>query len=50
MTAALMDRFIDTIKWQIPQMAPDAYGAVRKTGPEPARVEVEVLRFYDDEP
>jgi hypothetical protein len=45
--------FIDTIRWQVAKLAPEAYGppprgAAEEPGPEP-EVRVQVVRFFDDD-
>lgn len=44
--------FIDTIRWQLAMLAPEAYGPPPRSAaePEPPEVRVEVVRFFDDEP
>ena len=44
--------FIDTIRWQLAMLAPEAYGPPPRGAdePEPPEVRVEVVRFFDDEP
>lgn len=42
--------FIDTIRWQIPLLAPETYGPPVPGGLEKHRIEVEVVKFGSDDP